>query len=248
MNNRSRVCGLIAAISMLATSSAMAISYDANVTNNVIYGTGNGNGFWTTNTENNVEVGLRAKKRWAGEYGSNGDGTYNHDAGISSGTAAIWNFDFSINVNQDGSSLLKISDYHISLSVDIDPTQGVSWVTLDPMTFWADNEFGDNSTAQSGGVKDSESPLTQAELGDAWSLMQNSQNIGWLGLGYDVNIDATYDFKLSATQVTGAPGAETSMQVIVGKGGSPVPDAGTTAGLLGVALFGLFAIRRRIHQ
>ncbi len=232
---------------MLGTSSAMAvIAFDADVTSNAIFGTGNGNGYWTTDTANNVEVGLRAKVRWAGIYNSNADGTYNHETGISSGSAGKWNYEFSINVNQDGSSSLKLSDYHVALSIDIDPSEGVSWVTFDPTTAWGDNSYGDNSTAQSAGVEPG--VFTNAQLLDTWSLVQNSQNLGWAPFNLDPNLDATYDFKLSAIQVTGAPGAETSMRVIVGKGGRPVPDSTATASLLGLALASVLICRRRFSK
>ncbi len=247
MNRMKRLCGLVATISMLGTSSAMAvIAFDANVTNNAIFGSGNGNGFWTTDTANNVELGLRAKVRWAGIYNSNIDGTYNHDTGISSGSAAKWNYEFSINVNQNGSSGLTLSDYHIALSIDIDPSEGVSWITFDPTTAWADNSYGDNSTAQSSGIEPG--AFTNTELLNTWSLVQNSQNLGWAPIAFDPNLDATYDFKLSAIQVTGAPGAETSMRVIVGKGGRPVPDSAATASLLGLALASLLVYRRRFGK
>lgn len=222
------------------------IAFDADVTSNAIFGTGNGNGYWTTDTANNVEVGLRAKVRWAGVYNSNTDGTYNHETGISDGTAAKWNYEFSINVNQDGNSALKLSDYHIALSIDIDPSEGVDWLTFDPTTAWTDNWYGDNSTAQSGGIEAEAS--TNADLLATWSLVQNSQNLGWAPITFDPNLDATYDFKLSAIQVTGAPGAETSMRVIVGKGGRPVPDATATASLLGLALASLLICRRRLRK
>lgn len=237
--------GLIA--SAASASSAFAVvSFDADVTNNVIFGTGNGNGFWTVGSDNNVELGLRAKVRYQGIYNSNGDGTYNHDTGISSGTAGKWNFEFAINVDQSGTSGLKLSDYHVSLSVDIDPSEGVSWVTFNPFDVWYDNSFGDNSTAQSGGVE-AANFAGQDLLQDAWSIAQNSQNIGWLPLGHDVNADATYDFKLAAVTVNGAPGAETTMRVIVGNGGAPVPDTGSTLGLLGAAILAVAAARRRLR-
>ena len=246
--------GLIAISSLAGGYSLQALSYDANVTPNVIFGTGNGNGFWTVDLQNNIELGLRAKVRYQGIYNSGGDGTYSFDPGVSSGSAAKWNYEFAINVNQDGSTSDTISDYDIWLSIDIDPSQGQNFITFSPFQAWSDNSFGDNSTAQSGGIEASDFP-GQLTLMGQYYVAQNSQNIGWLAVGsppvplVDVNADGTYDFKLFATRA-GANDvlAQTSMRVIVGQGGAPVPDGGATFGLLAVPVLALLGLRRRVSS
>ena len=248
MKSLTKLAGAAALAATLGASASFAITtFDGNVTSNAIFGSGNGNGSWTIETANGVEVGLRSKVRFAGLYNSNGDGSYNHEAGISSGSAAKWNFEFSINVDPSSTSGLTLSDFHVNLSIDTDPTEGQNWVTFNPFAAWYDNSFGDSSTGQGAGVEAADFAGQTSLLG-IWSLAQNSQNIGWTGLGFDVHADATYDFKLSATQVTGAPGAETQMRVIVGKGGAAVPDGGATFALAGLTLLGLCGLRRRLRK
>ena len=74
-----------------AEQAAAALLFDQNVTPNVIMGTGIGNGSWTVDRSNDIELGLRGKTRHNaagvpdGTYNSNGDGTYqtpvNYNAG-----------------------------------------------------------------------------------------------------------------------------------------------------------------------
>jgi len=222
---------------------AQALSFDQNITPDVIFGSGNGNGFWTVDQANNTEVGLRAKVRFAGVYNSNGDGTYNHAAGISSGSAAIWNFEFAINTNLDGVSnnARTLDTVSIVLSVDTDPSAGVSMISFDPFVAWTDNAVGTNATGNGAGV--------DGGAASSGTVVQNSQNLGWLFGGlmipFDAFADATYDFQLSvfsgSTELS-----STAMTVIVGAGGTAVPEA-ATLGLFGLGLVGLgFAgIRRR---
>jgi hypothetical protein len=227
-----------------ANSSQAIIAYDADVTPAVIFGSGNGNGFWTVDLENNVEVGLRAKLRGQGVYNSEGDGTYIFDPGVSSGTAALWNYEFSVNVDQDGTSGADIANYQILLSIDVDPTAGQSWITFSPFDAWTDNSFGNNSTLQSGGIE-GVSAAAQVLLMSNYNVAQNSQNLGWAPIVFDPYLDATYDFALEVHSRQGLVAA-TGMTVIVGEGGAAVPEAGMTMTLLGMSCVFIAGLRRRM--
>ncbi len=75
------------------------ITYNQNVTNGVYFGSGNPNGGWTLSTEDQYEIGLRAKT-----YGGavitpdTGTGHYESSTGVSplNANRAAWNWEFSI--------------------------------------------------------------------------------------------------------------------------------------------------------
>lgn len=80
--------------------------FDQNVIPDVIFGSGNANGAFTVNRNNDVELGIRAKVRFpvpSNTFNSDGDGTYTHQAGDFGGLAP-WNFEWSVNSDYDGST------------------------------------------------------------------------------------------------------------------------------------------------
>lgn len=210
-----------------------------NDTITAIFGSGNPNTGWVSDTSaGGVQVAVRAKSRTDGTTPNNGAGTYNFATGTPpASTRARWNWEFSANSDADGTTGNKLDDLIWQLSVDTDPSAGVSFVTVNPFAFWPDNELGNNSTANGDGVID---PLN---LG-LYNVGQNSQNITFGPWLQDPNANATYDYVFSALSGNTTV-ASAGMRVVVGEGGAPVPDTGNSLGLFALGLLALPAFGRR---
>lgn len=256
--------------SMMSASASAALMYDQDVTSNVIMGTGIGNGGFTTDRANGLELGLRAKVRHtlagggpSNTFNSNGDGTYSFAAGQVAGQSpgtGVWSYEWSINSDWEDSTGAVLSDYTYMLSIDKDPSAAVDYFTFDPINggnpqaggavVW-DHSFGDNSTAESAGTEVSGADLATAVanydiLKSSNNLAQNSQKPHWtfgaFGFIFDPTVDGTYDFALTAFDANGGQAASTSMQVIVGAGAT-IPEPGTIA-ILMTGLLGLAARKK----
>ena len=121
------------------------------------------------------------------------------------------------NWNFDWSLILGTSyqGYSVSFDYDIDPSTAINY-----------------------------SNLTSAATGPGG---QDSWNYGmsFLGIvGFNANLNATYDIALSVLSATGAPVASSHIQVVVGDGGTQVPEPATML-LLGLGLMGIAGIRRK---
>lgn len=222
----------------LSSASAFALSYDQIVCVNgptapagndpgIYYGSGNANGYFTVDTENNIELGLRAHVRYPtpqNVFNSSGNDVYsfNDSSTISPANRGSWNYDFSINVNANGSGTATLSDYTFTLMVDSNPGAGETWNSFDP-TLIPDNAPSGSAT-----------------------IAQNSENPGFavVGIpGYNPDIAGTYDFILSAYDLSGGLVAQTYMRVDVNggtvSGPLTVPDTANAAFLLGLGFIGL---------
>jgi hypothetical protein len=260
---------LVALMAMGGTAAQATVTYDDNVTTNVIVGDGIGNGGFTIDRDNGVELGLRGKLRFdtnglpQNTYNSNGDGTYSFDTGAASGsdswvaaTTPIWNFEWSINTDYTGqSNNPRLAGMFFQLDIDFDAGLGTNFLSLDPVhgSSCYDNGLGFNFTGQGDGSEvDCSAPGAAAqyaaELTDA-NLAQNSWNMEFFNEGafssFDPNANGTYTFTLTAFDGNQQRLAQTSIDIIVGTGANQVPEP-ATLGLMGIGLAGLgFAARRK---
>ena len=265
---------------MLAGASAVSlpahavIEYDQDVTPNTIFGGGNLNGSYTTDRQNNVELGLRGKLRHdaTGQpqniFNSNGDGTYFFSPGVAptqSSPTAEWSFEWSINTDladTSGSPSRMLNAFSYVLGLDVDPSQGQNFTTFDPIndiepvagTVCWDHSMGTNTTGTDLGIETSgcrsSDPVVAAAAAvqygtnlATYSVAQNSWKPHWYFSPFDPTVDGTYSIYLAAFD-GGTEVARTSIDIIVGAGGLPVPEP-ATIGLFGFGLAGLALARRR---
>jgi hypothetical protein len=197
----SRIFKTLPALALAVSAGTVSadLIYDADVTNDVIFGSGNANGGFTVDQNNGIELGLRGKLRFNEDnqpentFNSNGDGSYTFLAGNpptgfgfdpGNPTTPVWNFEWSINsdFNQDPTSdapIRNLNDLVYALTLDIDPgpgfqAQGPIFSFFDPINVaYADHAIGNNFTASGEGtVADGNADYSQ--LIDSNNLAQNS--------------------------------------------------------------------------
>ena len=247
---------LIIAASLTSAAANAGLMYDQDITPDVIFGSGNANGAFTVDSRNGMELGLRAKLRFdetnqpASVYNSDGAGKYYFDniappngfgwaAGSSS--SAIWNFDFSVNSNVDGSGSV-LSDFTYLLEIDYDPGVTTQFYEIDVINqFPYDHALGTNATGNGEGVSD---PANYFSLINTNNVAQNSWNVEFFNdeqFTFTNTDDGLYDIRLSAFD-NGVEIASTSIQVVSGDGAMEVPAPATALLMLAG---GLMLLRRR---
>ena len=156
--------------SVLCFGVGMGAAQAANVSPDVIFGSGNANGSFTIGTgsfaSGTVELGLRGKLRFnasnAPENTFNYDGvnSYSFGAGSPTGgaswvssTTPVWNFEWSINTDRDDDNTTALDDLTYQLRLDSDPGAGTNFQTFDPIAVpststpdFADHAIGDNNS------------------------------------------------------------------------------------------------------
>lgn len=252
-----KLTGTIPALALVFSAGVAnaATSFDADVTPDVIFGSGNANGSFTVDRANNVELGLRAKLRYnlggapENTFNSNGDGTYtffpsegNPPTGLS-----IFNFEWSVNSNLSGAGERALDALTYLLEIDYDPTTGTNFTSFDPINqSFEDHAIGDNSTGNSAGAV-AVNDTGYSSLIATNNVAQNSWNLGWFEpSGFDPQTEGLYTFRLSAFDGT-AELASSAIDVQVGNVPAapvPLPAAGWLL-LSAVGGLGLAARRRR---
>lgn len=245
---------------LVAAGTANAtVFFDQNVTNEVIFGSGNDNGSFTVDRQNGIELGLRAKLRFDESnqpqniFNSNGDGNYSFPAGTpptgfgfapDSPTTPVWNFEWSINSNTDGTGG-SLSSFLYSIQIDFDPGAGTNFLSFDPINDdpSPDHAIGDNSTPNGDGSEASDA-TEYAALIAANNLAQNSWNMEFFNDGpfdiFDPEVPGIYTIALTAFDLQGLALASVSIDVLV----TSVPEPSTLALLL-LGLAGLLGFARR---
>jgi hypothetical protein len=230
-------------VALVFSASAALVQADLyNQSITAIYGGGNPDTGWAADSGNGLTLGLRAKNRDTGDT-PNTNGVYTFATGFNAtNNRAVWNYEFSIN---SGKAMLSSYDYY--LGVDMDPSQAISYTFFNPLAVFTDNSYGLSTTLNGQGAEGSDA--TNSSLGLTNSIVQNSENIVFLGL--DPTLNATYNYELFAVAkgagVDGAKLDDVAITVVVGSGGSQVPDSGSSALLLALGVAGLagFKLRRR---
>lgn len=202
-------------ISAVSLSAWAAVVYNQNIT--AIFGSGNPNTGWTADTSNGIQLALRGKSRVDGST-TNVQGVYTFPVGAP--LRGAWNYEFSINSDVAGVDPLTTYDFY--LSADGDPSGCIQYTTVNPLTHWNDNSYGNNTTANGAGVEG-----TAAALAGTNNIAQNSQNItfGDYPGGPRPLADATYNYELYAVEKGAGPNGErlasVGITIIAGNGGLP---------------------------
>jgi len=213
----------------------------ANSTNNLSWYNGSGNngvqGGWTVDTNNGIEIGLRAKYRQSPEEIDTPTDDYYVQPGDQNPGHALWNYEFSIDLEPNGVGTLNLSDIVATLTVTDLNTAATSTVNL--ATLAADDSGFGTASGTTGADRINESPGTLAAFEAGWGA-QNSENpefANWPLGTFNSSLPQTYQFVLTVTEGSTILASDT-MDVTV----APEPSTFLPLGILGLAFF---LLRRR---
>lgn len=227
------IASAVATAAMASVASASP-AYNANLVDPGFYaGSGNPNSGFTVNTQNGVEIGLGVHYRFGASVApspTTGNVYIVKDGGqpCYSTTCALWNFDFSVNLQANGANpTLHLSD--ITSLMTITNVGTGDTFSLDPLHAFSDN-YGWN-----GGPSDN-TALTN--LSSDWGF-QNSENLGFFFPGFDPYAAGTYKIELSVAE--GATSLGSVSETI-----EAVPSPGTLSLFAaGLGVLGMLGWRRK---
>ncbi len=232
------------ALLTVASGAQAGVVYDTSLVNppGVYFGTGNSNSDFAVSTTGSVELGLSAITRFVGPIVP-ALNTYDVPVGataVAGKTGSAWGFVFSVNLNADGNGTNNLSNISTKLTLN-DVGLGTSGF-FDPLAIPDNAEFG------AGGVC---SPAFLCGASSGFFAFQNSEALSFAGVaaalgdpGYNVNANDTYIFTLQAFNNAGALLGSDTINVVAGKGATPIPEP-VTLSLFGAGFAGIAALRRR---
>ncbi len=198
------------------------------VTPDVIYGSGNANGGFTGQTNNNIEVGLRAHQRYpaANIYNYNGINTYVFDSTVLTNPTnrSGFNFDWSVNVDQSGTSGAVLADFDYLFYWDTDKTTTTAYSVMDPFNTPGayDHSLGTNATGNGGGIESISNANLLANMLN-YNVAQQSWNLGF-GFSTDPDAPGQYGFKFEVLG-KGTQRVLSSAEILVTVTPVPLPAA-----------------------
>jgi hypothetical protein len=256
---------------------ALATAHAAEVTpsGELLFGDGNENeAFTVTTTEaggTTIEIGLRGKLRFdengapQSVYNWDGTDTYSFNPssstpgfGFTTGADPTWNFDWSVNVDQAGTSGAALDDFTYRFEWDTDPSAGETFVSYEPINvLCADHATGTNgstnATANVVPISDCRNAATAANAEAEYqsniaidNVAQNSWSYAFfqpLLADFDPTDAGIYTIKLSvfANSQSDVALASNSIKIAVSNGEVPLPGAVV---FMAAGLAGLGGIRR----
>jgi len=208
----------------------------ANNTDNLSWYNGSGNqgvqGDWTVDSDNGIEIGLRAKLRNAPSLIAAPTGDYVVPPGDQNAGHALWNYEFSIDLEPNGVGTLNLSDVTATLMVtDLNNPSDTNTVDLYTLAF--DNSGFGTTNGTTGADRIDESIPTLAAFEAGWGL-QNSENpefSNWPLGTFNSSLATTYQFVLTVNEGDTIL-AQDTMDVTV----TPEPSSLIPVGILAVSL------------